>query len=164
MTRWYAIRTTARWEVLASDELSRRGIETYLPLCRVKHRWSDRVKIVEQPLFSGYLFGRFPLADRIRVLEAPGVRQIVGIGGAPAPIAAAEIDNLRTLVAANPLLVPWPYLHAGQKVRIVRGPLAGVEGFVVRAEKSALRVVVSVDLLQRSVAAEIDRDCIGAIE
>ena len=164
MTRWYAIRTTARWEVLASDELSRRGIETYLPLCRVKHRWSDRVKIVEQPLFSGYLFGRFPLADRIRVLEAPGVRQIVGIGGAPAPIAAAEIDNLRTLVAANPLLVPWPYLHAGQKVRIHRGPLAGVEGFVVRAEKSALRVVVSVDLLQRSVAAEIDRDCIGATE
>jgi transcription antitermination factor NusG len=164
MTRWFAIRTTARWEVLASDELSRRGIETYLPLCRVKHRWSDRVKIVEQPLFSGYLFGRFRLADRLRVLETPGVRQIVGIGAAPAPIPAGDIDNLRTLVAANPLLVPWPYLHAGQKVRIHRGPLAGVEGFVVRAEKGALRVVVSVDLLQRSVAAEIDRDCIGAIE
>jgi transcription antitermination factor NusG len=164
MTRWYAIRASARWEVLASDELSRRGIETYLPLCRVKRRWSDRVKIIDQPLFSGYLFGRFRLADRIRVLESPGVRQIVGIGAAPAPIAANEIDNLRTLVAAHPLLVSWPYLQAGQKVRIDRGPLAGVEGFVVRAGKSALRVVVSVDLLQRSVAAEIDRDCIGAIE
>jgi transcription antitermination factor NusG len=164
MTRWYAIRASARWEVLASDELSRRGIETYLPLCRVKRRWSDRVKIIDQPLFSGYLFGRFRLADRIRVLESPGVRQIVGIGAAPAPIAANEIDNLRTLVAAHPLLVSWPYLQAGQKVRIDRGPLAGVEGFVVRAEKSALRIVVSVDLLQRSVAAEIDRDCIGAIE
>jgi transcription antitermination factor NusG len=127
MTRWYAIRTTARWEVLASDELSRRRIETYLPLCRVKHRWSDRIKIIEQPLFSGYLFGRFRLADRIRVLETPGVRQIVGIGAAPAPIAANEIDNLRTLVGA-------------------------------------LRIVVSVDLLQRSVAAQIDRDCIGSVE
>jgi transcription antitermination factor NusG len=164
MTRWYAIRTTARWEALASDELSRRGIETWLPLCRVKHRWSDRVKIIDQPLFSGYLFGRFPLAERIRVLEAPGVRQIVGIGSTPAPIAASELDNLRTLVAAQPLLVPWPYLSAGQRVRIHRGPLAGVEGVVVRAEQGALRIVVSVDLLQRSVAAQIDRDCIGSVE
>ena len=164
MTRWYAIRTTARWELLASNELSRRGIETWLPLCRVKHRWSDRVKIIDQPLFSGYLFGHFPLADRIRVLEVPGVRQIVGIGSTPAPIAVSELDNLRTLVAAQPTLVPWPYLRAGQRVRIDRGPLAGVEGFVVRAEQGALRIVVSVDLLQRSVAAQIDRDCIGAAE
>jgi transcription antitermination factor NusG len=164
LTRWYAIRTTARWEVLVSGELSRRGIETYLPLCRVKRRWSDRIKIMDQPLFPGYLFGRFPLDERIRVLEAPGVRQIVGIGNTPAPIAAGEIDNLRTLVAAQPLLVPWPYLHTGQRVRIARGPLAGVEGFVVRAEQGALRIVVSVDLLQRSVAAQIDRDCIGSAE
>jgi transcription antitermination factor NusG len=164
MPRWFAIRTSARWELRASSELSRRGIETYLPISRVKRRWSDRVKIMDQPLFPGYLFGRFPVAERIRVLEAPGVRQIVGIGNTPASIGESEIDNLRTLVSAHPLLVPWPYLHAGQRIRINRGPLAGVEGFVVRAEKSALRIVVSVDLLQRSVAAEIDRDCIGAIE
>jgi len=164
MTRWYAVRTTARWEILASNELTRRGIETYLPLCRIKRKWSDRIKIIDQPLFSGYLFGRFRLAERIRVLGTPGVRQIVGIGNTPAPIAEAEIDNLRTLVAANPLLVPWPYLHAGQRVRIDRGPLAGVEGYVVRAEEGGLRIVVSVDLLQRSIAAEIDRDCIGAVE
>lgn len=164
MTRWYAVRTTARWEALATAELSRRGIETYLPLCHVKRRWSDRVKVVDQPLFSGYLFGRFKMAERIRVLDTPGVRQIVGIGNTPAPIPQSEIDNLRTLVDANPLLVPWPYLAAGQRVRIDRGPLAGVEGYVVRAEQSALRIVVSVDLLQRSVAAEIDRDCIGAAQ
>ena len=164
MTRWYAIRTTARWELLASNELSRRGIETWLPLCRVKRRWSDRIKVMDQPLFPGYLFGHFPLADRIRVLEVPGVRQIVGIGSTPAPIAVSELDNLKTLVAAQPTLVPWPYLRAGQRVRIDRGPLAGVEGFVVRAEQGALRIVVSVDLLQRSVAAQIDRDCIGAAE
>ena len=164
MSRWYAIRTTARWELLASDELSRRGFETWLPLCRIKRRWSDRIKTLDQPLFPGYLFGRFHLTERVRVLEAPGVRQIVGIGNTPAPISVSELDNLRTLVAAQPLLVPWPYLHAGQRVRIDRGPLTGVQGFVVRAEEGALRIVVSLDLLQRSVAAQIDRDCIGSAE
>ena len=164
MTRWYAIRTTARWELLASDELSRRGFETWLPVCRIKRRWSDRIKVLDQPLFPGYLFGRFRLAERVRVLEVPGVRQIVGIGMTPVSIPVSELDNLRALVGAQPVLVAWPYLHTGQRVRIDRGPLAGVEGFVVHAEQGALRIVVSVDLLQRSVAAQIDRDCIGAAE
>jgi transcription antitermination factor NusG len=163
MPRWFAIRTSPRWEALASTELTQQGLETYLPVCRVKRRWSDRTKIMDQPLFPGYLFGRFHLNDRVRVLQAPGVKQILGIGNTPAPISAAELDNLRTLVAANPVMVPWPYLQAGQRIRIDRGPLAGVKGFVVRAEEESLRIVVSVDLLQRSVATEIDRDCIGAV-
>jgi transcription antitermination factor NusG len=164
MPRWFAIRTSPRWEALASTELTQRGLETYLPVCRVKRRWSDRTKIMDQPLFPGYLFGRFHLNDRVRVLQAPGVKQILGIGNTPAPISAAELDNLRKLVAANPVMVPWPYLQAGQRIRIDRGPLAGVRGFVVRAGEESLRIVVSVDLLQRSVATEIDRDCIGAVE
>ena len=164
MPSWFAIRTSPRWEQRASSELSQRGLETYLPLCRVKRRWSDRTKIVDEPLFTGYLFGRFRLTDRIRVLEAPGVKQILGIGPHPAPIGESEIDNLRTLVDAKPVLVPWPYLREGQRVRIDHGPLSGVEGFVVRAGQGALRIVVSVDLLQRSVAAEIDRDCVGSVE
>jgi transcription antitermination factor NusG len=164
MPSWFAIRTSPRWELRASSELARRGLETYLPLRRVKRNWSDRIKIIDQPLFPGYLFGRFHLADRVRVLQAPGVQQIVGIGNTPAPISNSELDNLRNLVSANTLLVPWPYLGAGQRIRIDRGPLAGVEGFVVRAEQGALRIVVSVDLLQRSVATEIDRDSIGSAE
>jgi transcription antitermination factor NusG len=164
MPRWFAIRTSPRWEALASTELTQRGLETYLPVCRVKRRWSDRTKIMDQPLFPGYLFGRFHLNDRVRELQAPGVKQILGIGNTPAPISAAELDNLRKLVAANPVMVPWPYLQAGQRIRIDRGPLAGVRGFVVRAGEESLRIVVSVDLLQRSVATEIDRDCIGAVE
>jgi transcription antitermination factor NusG len=164
MPRWFAIRTAPRWESLASSELNQRGLETYLPVCRVKRRWSDRTKIIDQPLFPGYLFGRFHLNDRVRILQLPGVKQILGIGSAPAPISEAELANLRALVAANPVMVPWPYLRAGQRVQICRGPLAGVKGFVVRAEEGSLRIVVSVDLLQRSVATEIDRDCIGAAE
>ncbi len=148
----------------ACSELSQRGIETWVPLCHVRHKWSDRIKIIDQPIFPGYLFSRFLLRDRIRVLEAPGVKQILGIGATPVSISQSEIDNLKTLVNAKPLLVAWPYLRAGQRVRIDRGPLAGVEGFVMRAEQGELRIVVSVDLLQRSVAAQIDRDCVGSVE
>ena len=149
----------------ACFELSQRGIETWLPLCHVRHKWSDRgTKIVDQPIFPGYLFSRFDLGDRIRVLETPGVKQILGVGPSPVAISQSEIDNLKTLVDAKPLLVPWPYLRAGQRVRIDRGPLAGVEGFVLRAEQGALSIVVSVDLLQRSVATQIDRDCVGSVD
>ena len=162
MQPWFAVRTSPRWEVRANSELLLRGFETYLPLYKSKHKWSDRTKFVEQPLFPGYLFGRFQLADRIRVLQAPGVKQILGIGETPQPISESEVNNLKLLVTAKTLIVPWPYLHVGQRVRIDHGPLAGVEGFVVRAEEGALRIVVSVDLLQRSVATEIDRDSIGS--
>ena len=164
MPNWFAVRTSPRWEHRASAELALRGLEIWLPVVRVKHDWSDRIKIVEQPLFPGYLFGRFHLDERVRILQSPGVKQIVGIGNTPSPIGDSELDNLRTLVSANTVLVPWPYLHAGQRIRIDRGPLAGVEGFVVRAGEAALRIVVSLDLLQRSIAAEIDRDSIGSAE
>ena len=157
---WFAVRTTTRWELKASSELSRRGVEIYLPLCRSKRNWSDRIKVIDQPVFPSYLFARFQPEERIRVLEAPGVRQVVGIGSTPVPLEDCEIENLKTLVTASAVLEPWPYLHAGQRVRIERGPLTGVEGFVVRAPHESLRIVVSVDLLQRSVAAEIDRDCL----
>ncbi len=164
MAHWFAVRTSVRWEMRACSELSQRGIETWLPLSHVRHKWSDRTKIVDQPLFPGYLFSRFDLGDRIRVLETPGVKQILGVGPSPVAISQSEIDNLKTLVDAKPLLVPWPYLRAGQRVRIDRGPLAGVEGFVLRAEQGALSIVVSVDLLQRSVATQIDRDCVGSVD
>ncbi len=161
---WFAVRTTARWEARASSDLSLRDFEVYLPLRGVRRNWSDRIKIIHEPLFPGYLFCRFHLDDRFRVLQCAGVKQIVSIGSIPTPISDGEIENIRNLVAANPVIVPWPYLPAGQRIRIDRGPLAGVEGFVVRAEEGALRIVVSVDLLQRSVAAEIDRTSIGSID
>jgi transcription antitermination factor NusG len=163
MPRWFALRTSSRSELRSSTELVQRGIETYLPACRVKRKWSDRVKVVDLPLFPGYLFARFHVNDRLKVLQTPGVLQILGNGKTPVPISENELDNLRSLVAANTLIVPWPYLRAGQRIRIERGPLTGVEGYVVRAEEGALRIVVSVDLLQRSVATEIDRDSIGSV-
>ena len=163
MSQWFAIRTAPRWEARTSSELSRRGVETYLPVCKSKRQWSDRIQIIDEPLFSGYFFGRFANLERIRVLQAPGVKEIVSIGNTPAPLSDDEIENIRILLSSKPVLVPWPYLAAGQQVRVERGPLAGVRGFVVRAPEGSLRVVVSVDLLQRSVAAEIERASIEPV-
>jgi len=164
MPNWFAIRTSLRWEFRACSELTSRGVETYLPRCGATRRWSDRTKEIDQALFPGYLFGRFSMAERVRVLEAPGVRQIVGMGKQPAPISADQLDNLRKLVGSSTKIVSWPYLTEGQRILIDSGPLAGVHGFVVSADQGALRIVVSLDLLQRSVAAVIDRDSIGSVE
>jgi transcription antitermination factor NusG len=161
--QWFAIRTSGKWEARTCAELSNRGVEVYLPVCGVKHQWSDRAKTIEQPLFPGYFFCRFHLPDRVRILRAPGVRQIIGYGRTPAPISEDQLDNLKALVASHHELSPWPYLKAGQQIQIVCGPLAGVRGFVVRAEKGAVRLVASLDLLQRSVATVIDREWIGAV-
>jgi transcription termination/antitermination protein NusG len=158
---WYAIRVRPKFERRASGELLLRGFEPFLPTQQVRRQWSDRMKTLEMPLFPGYLFCRFRLLDRIGVLEAPGVIQILGIGETPVPVSDEEIGAIQTMVASRIHLTPWPYLHSGQRVRIRQGPLAGVDGIVARADDGKSRVVVSVTLLQRSVAAEIDRDWLG---
>lgn len=115
-------------------------------------------------MFRGYLFCRFALLDRIRVLNAAGVAQIVGCGNSPVPISEMEIRSVQTLVTSKVACTPWPYLQAGQRVSIDNGPLAGVEGVILRAEDGKPRVVVSVSMLLRSVAAEIERDWIGRVQ
>ncbi|MGA2038131.1 MAG: transcription termination/antitermination NusG family protein [Bryobacteraceae bacterium] len=163
-TDWFGIRVKSRCEVRAHDDLCLRGFETFLPLCTVRRRWSDRVKTLQVPMFGGYLFCRFALGDRLRVLNAAGVAQIVGVGNSPVPISEIEIHSVQTLVASRVACTPWPYLQTGQRVSIDDGPLAGVEGVIVRAENGKPRVVVSVTMLLRSVAAEIERDWIGCVQ
>jgi transcription antitermination factor NusG len=132
-------------------------LEAFLPTRKVTRRWSDRVKVRDDAVFPGYLFCRLSEPDRLTVLQSPGVLQIVGNGPTPIPVAVSEIESIRVLVAAKANLTPWPYLTEGQAVRIEVGPLAGVEGLVVRSEHGNPRVVVSVTLLQRSVATEVER-------
>jgi len=115
-------------------------------------------------MFRGYLFCRFALPDRVRVLNAAGVVQIVGCGSTPVPISETEIHSVQTLVSSKIVCTPWPYLEAGQRVSIENGPLAGVEGVIIRAESGKPRVVVSVSMLLRSVAAEIEREWIGRVQ
>lgn len=161
---WYGVRVKPRSEFKASEELSVQGFEAFLPVRRVRRRWSDRVKVLAAPLFPGYLFCQFHTVNRSRVLRTPGVAYILGYGRTPTPVSEREVRSIRRLVESGMVLVDYPYLQAGQRVRIERGPLTGVEGIIVKAENGKARVVVSVTLLQRAVATELDRDWIGSDE
>jgi transcription antitermination factor NusG len=157
---WFAIRVRPKHEKTAAINLGRQGFEEYVPLHRVRRRWSDRVKELDAVLFPGYIFCRFPRHDRLRVLNSPSVESIVGFGKTDIPIDEAEIQAVRALVASGRPLAPWPFLRIGQKVAIDSGPLAGVRGVVLR-DQDSWRVVVSVEALDRSIAVEVDRDMIN---
>ncbi len=152
---WYALRVRPRFEKVVAATLLTKGYEGFLPLYRHRSKWSDRVKEVHLPLFSGYLFCRLDLNHRLPVLITPGVMQIVGIGKVPHPVDEAEVAALQAIVLSNLQANPRSYLNVGEKVRIEIGPLAGLEGILI-SMKGSSRLVVSVTLLQRSVAVEID--------
>jgi transcription antitermination factor NusG len=157
---WFAIRVRPKHEKATALNLRRHGFEEYVPLHRVRRRWSDRVRVVETALFPSYIFCRFPRHDRLRVLNSPGVESIVGFGKTDIPVDEAEIQAVRTLVASGRPLAPWPFLRIGQSVAIESGPLAGLRGVVLR-EQDSWRVVVSVEALDRSIAVEVDREMVN---
>jgi len=135
--------------------LEGQGFECFLPLYQSKRRWSDRVKEVEQPLFPGYLFCRLDLNNRGPVLMTPSVQQIVGVGRTPIPVEEREMESIRLALSSGLPSQPWPYMHVGERVRVNYGSLVNLEGILVNF-KGSNRVVLSVTLLQRSVAMEID--------
>jgi transcription antitermination factor NusG len=141
--------------------LEHKGYETFLPVRTNRHQYASRAREFELPLFPGYLFCRFDPAFLFPVVNTPSVLRVVGVGRTPVPIGENEIVSLRKAAGARIPMSPVPYWQAGQKIRIARGPLAGVEGIVSRAGQ-ALRLVLSVTLLQRSVLLEIDADCVSA--
>ena len=154
---WYALRIQCRLSSLASATLRGKGYEEFLPLYHARRRWSDRVKQVELPLFPGYLFCQFDVNDRLPILTTPGVIGIVGAGKTPVPVDLDEIEAVRAILRSGLAAQPWPSLAVGSKVYIERGPLAGLEGIITNTDK-VYRLIVSVSLLQRSVAVEIDRE------
>ena len=149
-------------EKLTSDLLRSKGYEEFLPLYVSKRRWSDRVKSIECPLFPGYLFCRLDANRRLPVLTTPGVSAIVSAGRMPIAVPDEEIEAVRTVLASGLGAQPWPFIAVGSTIRLERGPLAGLEGLVTSADKID-RLVVSVSLLQRSVAVEIDRSWVRKI-
>jgi len=154
---WYALRIRCRREKLVASALCEKGYEVFLPFYQVRRRWSDRIKELQLPLFPGYLFCRFDVHRRLPILVTPGVYDVVGIGKRIVPVDDIEIAAVQAIVVSQLSTEPWPYLHIGRRVRIEVGPLSGVEGILV-AVKKAHRLVVSVTLLQRSVAVEIQAD------
>jgi transcription antitermination factor NusG len=152
---WFALQVRGHYEKRVADRLYGTGYELLLPLYKCRKRWSDRIKEFEAPLFPGYLFCRFNPLDRLPILKTPGVIQIVSSNHVPIPVDETEISAVQTLVASGIPNQPWPFLDVGDRVRIESGPLRGLEGILI-AFKGKHRLLISVTLLQRSVAAEID--------
>jgi transcription antitermination factor NusG len=152
--KWFALRIKPRREQVVADALRAKGYEPFLPLHRERRRWSDRVTIVDTPLFPGYVFCRFDVTRRFPILATPGVMHVVSTAKTPDPIDDEEIDSVRVLVSSGLQVEPWPHLHIGRRVQIIAGPLAGARGILVSV-KSQNRLVVSLTLLQRAVAVDM---------
>lgn len=152
---WYALRTKSRHEKLVRDQLDKQGIEPLLPTVKRLSQWKDRKKEIEVPLFSGYCFVRFSQHEKTPVQKVMGVVEIVGSGSRPEPIPEQEIDALRRLMTSVLPYDPHPYLHEGMRVEVVRGPLQGARGILLRKEKRH-RLVIGVRVIQQAAAVEID--------
>ena len=156
---WYAIYTCANHEKRVKEQLDRRLVESFLPLYDSVRRWKDRKVRLQIPLFPSYVFVRLARCERSQVLQIPGVARLVGFNGCPTALEESEIDALRRVAIVSPSLraEPHPYLDlkVGRRVRIKGGPLAGIEGILVR-RKNGDRFVISVKLIMRSVALELD--------
>jgi transcription antitermination factor NusG len=153
--RWFALQVKSTHEKRVMSLLAFQSYECFLPTYSSRRLWSDRVKRVELPLFPGYVFSRFALSERIPIIKTPSVIGIVGIGAVPAPIDEEEIASIQRVVKSGFGLSPHPFLQLGQRVRINKGSLAGVEGIIADVRKRD-QLIVSISLLQRSVAVEID--------
>lgn len=159
---WYALRTRSRHEKKVRDELLRRNIETFLPLCERWSRWKDRVKKLELPLFPGYCFARFRRSERVTVLSVAGVASLVGANGHSEPVLDSEIDAVRRLVASHFHYDPHPFLAEGMEVEVVRGPLAGIRGRLLRKDR-ATRLVIAVTLIRHAAAVEVHPADVAAV-
>lgn len=154
---WYALCVRSRYEKLTATLLANKGYKSLLPLYKCRRRRPDRYKDVQLPLFPGYLFCQFNPAARLPILTTPGVIHIVGSGRTPIPIEESELDAVRRVAASRLQAEPWRYLEVGQRVYIQDGPLEGVVGILLTI-KNTHRIVLSVSLLRRAVAVEVDRD------
>jgi transcription antitermination factor NusG len=152
---WYAAYTCAKHEKRVAAELGMREVEHFLPLYSSVRRWKDRRVQLDLALFPGYVFVRLALSERLRVLQIPSVVRLVGFGGLPTALPDEEVEILRKGLCQGLRAEPHPFLTIGRRVRITAGPFAGLDG-VLKRKKSGLRVVVSLELIQRSVAVDVD--------
>lgn len=159
---WYVVRLRSNFDKIASTSLKGKGYDVFFPSYQVRRRWSDRVKEVEVPLFPGYTFCRFDPRQKLPILVCPGVLSILESADGPIPVSEQEVASVKAIVESGLPFSSFPFFQKGQPVLVERGPLKGTEGVVVRT-KGACRLVVSVFLLQRSIAAEIDQDAVRVL-
>jgi transcription antitermination factor NusG len=161
IVHWYAIYTSANHEKKVAAQLARLGVEHFLPTYESVRQWTDRRVRLQLPLFPGYLFAHTALRDRLPILQTPGVVRLVGTGPHPQPLDAGQIESLREGLA-HLVAAPYPHLPVGQRVRVTAGPLEGMEGIMLR-RKSGPRVVISIELIQRSFVVDIDAEALEPI-
>ena len=152
---WYALYTRHQHEKTVAHVLSNKRFEIFLPLYTATHQWRDRAKELFLPLFPCYVFIRGGLDRHLEIMTTPGVHEFVGIRGKPSVIPEDEIEAVRRVLERSLRVEPYPFLNCGDWVRVKSGPLAGLEGILVR-KKNSLRLVLSVELLEKSVAVELD--------
>ena len=159
---WFALQTRSRHEKIVRRELTNRNIEQFLPTVKRLSEWKDRKKEIEFPLFPGYCFARFSLHNRLAVLQSPGVVHIVG-AVRPEPIPDLEIESLKIVLNNRTRYELYPYLKEGCLVEVTKGPMQGLKGVFVRHARSS-RLVISINLIQRAVAVEVDASTVVPAE
>ena len=152
---WYAAYTRANHERRVADQLAERGVEHFLPQYESVRKWKDRKVRLQMPLFPGYIFVHLALQNRLNVLQVPGVACLVGFAGRPAAVPEEEFAKIRGFLKQGLRAEPHPYLKAGRRVRVRSGPLEGMEGIVLR-RKNGCRLVISLELIQRAMAVDVD--------
>ena len=154
--QWFAVWTRSRHEQAVREQLERKQVEVFLPTVTRWSRWKDRKKKVDWPLFPGYCFAHFDPSDTLPILKCVGVVNIVSFDGKPAPIPAVELDSIRLLLGSDFQYDPCPFLHEGQMVEVVHGPLRGVIGRLVRKDAQRARLILSINLIGQAVSVDVD--------
>lgn len=160
---WYAIQVKTTWEKQSGQLLENKGYEIFVPTRKAKRKWSDRTKELEVPLFPSYIFGRFDPKHRLPILTTPSVFGIVSAGKQLLPVPDEQIEAIQRLIRSGVPILTSPFLKVGQRVVVDGGPLDGQKGILTRF-KNSWRVVISVDLIQQSVAVEVDREQVRVVE
>jgi len=160
---WYAAYTSSRHEKTVAEHLRQREVECFLPIYETVRRWNNGRHRVQLPLFPSYVFVRMEVRDRLRVLQVPGLAQLVTFQGAPAALPDSEIETLRNALAGGLPAQPCRYLNVGSKVEICRGPLQGLRGILLR-HQGQFRVVLSVEMIMRSIVVEVEATDVMAVD
>ena len=162
-TFWYAAYTASRHEKTVAEHLRQRNVECFLPLYETVRRWNNGRHRVQLPLFPSYVFVRMAMRDKLRVLQVPGLAQLVTFQGSPAVLPDAEVETLRGALAAGVIAQPYRYLTVGSKVEVCRGPLQGMCGVLLR-HQGQFRIVLSVEMIMRSIVVEVDAADVVALD
>jgi transcription antitermination factor NusG len=164
-TFWYCIHTRSRHEDAVYQRLSDKKMQAFLPKLEVWSRRKDRRKKIQKALFPGYLFVYENLEPRrgLEILKTPGVVKILGNEAGPMPVPEIQIESIKKILDGKAAVSPFPYLKEGQLVRVVDGPLRGCEGFLIKIKEEKEKLVISIDLLRRSVSVEIESSSVEPI-